>query len=1044
MANVSTNERFEQLLKDSALLRFIPEVYFPTLESLFQHEHHEFGDIIVNEGDEADAFYILTQGRVRVIKKSDSGEELALQTLRPGNEFGELALLEGGQRSASVRCTTSVDVLRLGRDDFFALLEKYPELKSHLDAAVRHKLLRTFLYQFSNFGRLSPQALRDLIGGLQPGTVTKGQQIIREGDAPGPMFIVESGRVRIYTQQGGRQKNLAFCRDGDFFGELSAIQNVPRTASAEAMADTKLLYLDAETILRLSHHHKDFHALLTERIAQYNKDEEARLPADFTGELLPAEVDLHRRAARNGHAKAEEIDTPASLDPFADENGRFRKKGRKVRGISHIQQIDEMDCGAASLGMICRAFGRHVSLSRIRQLCQTSTDGTSLNDICHAATELGLAARALKVSKRNLDQMPLPAIVHWDGNHWVVLLETKRKYVRVADPGLGFRKIKRAEFEQKWTGYSALFDFTADFQNAPVSQRSFAWLAPLVFKLRGVLITALSLALVVSGLELLFPIFNQIVVDKVIVENDLQLLKIVLGAMGATLAFCLAANLLQQYLLSFAALRIDTALLDFITVKLLSLPMSYFSARRTGDIQRRLEGATQVRRFMLQHGIGGVLACLHALGAVALMFLYNTWLAFVFLSTVPLYAAMMFFSVKVLKPLFADIEESQGKYSSHQIDAIKGIEAVKAASAELAFRETILREFLSVARKMFRSNFIVMSYDSFLQAIGLLSTGLFLWFGAQQVVAGQLTIGGFVAFASLTAMGYAAIQRGLGVWDNMQYITVLLNRLGDIFDQEPEQGANRSRLTPVRSVEGHIEFQNVSFGYGGADSVPILQDLNFTIAPGRMVAVVGRSGSGKTTMIKLLAGLIEPTKGTIRIDHVDLKSLNYRDLRRQIGIILQENHIFSQSITQNIAFGQQEPDFDRVLTCAQIANAHDFIMQLPMGYETRIGESGLALSGGQKQRIAIARALYHNPPILIFDEATSALDTESERAIQDNMSRLLSGRTCLVIAHRLSTIREADTIIVLERGRVAEMGNHDQLMAERGLYFYLSSQQLGL
>jgi HlyB family type I secretion system ABC transporter len=1044
MGNASANGKFEHLVKNSPLLRFVPEAYFPTLQGLFQDQHYEFGDLIVNEGDAADAFYILTAGRARVLKKTEKGDELALQTLRPGNEFGELALLNGGQRSASVRCSTSVDLLRMGRDDFFMLLQSCPEIKSYLDTAVRHKVLHSFLYQFSNFGRLSPQALLELMGGLKSADFQKGERFIIEGDPPGPMYIVESGRVRIFTEKGGRRKNLAFCREGDFLGELSVLRNLPRAASAEAMVDSKLLFLDAETLVRLSQRHQDFLVLLHERLAQYQKNEEARLPADFTDEILPAEVDALRRAAKNGTAHAEEVPAAESTDPFADENGRFRKSGRKVRGVSPIQQIDEMDCGAACLGMICQAFGRKVSLTRIRQLCQTSLDGTSLNDICRAATELGLAARALKVSKRNLDQMPLPAIVHWDGNHWVVLLETSRIFVRVADPALGIRKVLRKEFEQKWTGYAGLFDFTADFQNAPVQRRSFAWLAPLVLKLRGVLFTALSLALVVSFLELLFPIFNQVVVDKVIVENDLQLLKVVLLAMGATLGFCLFANLLQQYLLSFAALRIDTALLDFITVKMLSLPMSYFATRRTGDIQRRLEGASQVRRFMLQHGIGGALAGVHLLGAVALMLLYSVSLTFIFLATMPLYAGLMVFSVKVLKPLFADIEESQGKYSAHQIDAIKGMEAVKAAAAELAFRETILREFLSVARKMFRSNFIVMSYDSVLQSIGLLSTALFLWFGANQVVAGNLTIGGFVAFGSLAAMGYVALYRGLGVWDNLQYIVVLLNRLGDIFDQEPEQGADRSRLTPVRSVEGHIEFQNVGFRYGGADGVPILQALNFTIAPGRMVAVVGRSGSGKTTLIKLLAGLIEPTEGTIRIDHIDLKSLNYRDLRRQIGMILQENHIFSQSIARNIAFGVAEPDYDRVLTCAQIANAHDFIMQLPMGYETRIGESGLALSGGQKQRVAIARALYHDPPILIFDEATSALDTESERAIQDNMARLLAGRTCLVIAHRLSTIRDADSIIVMERGRVAEMGNHDQLMAQRGLYFYLSSQQLGL
>jgi ATP-binding cassette subfamily B protein len=278
----------------------------------------------------------------------------------------------------------------------------------------------------------------------------------------------------------------------------------------------------------------------------------------------------------------------------------------------------------------------------------------------------------------------------------------------------------------------------------------------------------------------------------------------------------------------------------------------------------------------------------------------------------------------------------------------------------------------------------------------------------------------------------------------LQFANVLLNRLNDIFEQEPEQGRDRSRLVPVHSLEGRIQLRGVSFKYGGPEAPNILTDINLEIAPGRMIAFVGRSGCGKTTLIKLIAGLLEPTEGTILFDNTDLKTLNYRDVRRHIGMVLQENHIFNESIAQNIAFGDSQPDLDRVLAAAQTAAAHDFIMRLPLGYETRIGESGLSLSGGQKQRIAIARALYNNPPILIFDEATSALDTESERAIQDNLSRLTAGRTTIVIAHRLSTIREADSIVVLEKGAIAEVGNHDHLMAQRGLYFYLSSQQLGI
>jgi ATP-binding cassette subfamily B protein len=431
-------------------------------------------------------------------------------------------------------------------------------------------------------------------------------------------------------------------------------------------------------------------------------------------------------------------------------------------------------------------------------------------------------------------------------------------------------------------------------------------------------------------------------------------------------------------------------------------------------------------------------------GAVGLMVIYSPSLTLAFLATMPLYGGLMYFSQKVLRPLFAGVEESQGKYSSHQIDAIKGIEAVKAAAAETVFRDAMLNEFLAVSKKIFRSSFIVMSYDSVLQTIGMLSTAVFLWVGANQVMAGHLSIGGFVAFSSLTAMAYAAILRTLGVWDNMQFASVLLNRLNDIFEQEPEQGRDRSRLTPVHSLEGRIELRGVSFKYGGPESPDILKNITLDIAPGRMIALVGRSGCGKTTLIKLMAGLLEPTEGTIFVDHVDLKQLNYRDVRRHIGMVLQENHIFNETIARNIAFGDAEADLDRVLLAAQTAAAHDFIMRLPLGYETKIGESGLSLSGGQKQRIAIARAIYNNPPVLIFDEATSALDTESERAIQDNLSRLMTGRTSIVIAHRLSTIREADSIVVLEKGMVAEVGNHDQLMAQRGLYFYLSSQQLGI
>jgi ABC-type bacteriocin/lantibiotic exporter with double-glycine peptidase domain len=994
--------------------------------------------VMAAEGALTDGFYVLASGRARIVKRSATGDEIALAILGAGDSFGEAELLEGAPRPSTVRASSDVLALRLDAADVLSLVDAYPDIRTYLRLQRRHTWLQAFFRHLPPFAQLPPAAVVGVVlAELEPIALNAGDIVYEQGDRTGPMYLIEEGRLRVMRSDHGHAVHVAALEAGETFGVVSALRGTPRTTSVEAVTAVRLRTLSGETLDHLASALPRFSGMLNDWIVQHDYSHCADAPIAIDQVTTAATAPLDRGQEQlEGEVARDPVDAP-----FA-EGGRFFKVQRRSR-VRFIQQVDEMDCGAACLAMVARAFGRRVSLARTRQLVNAGSDGASLRSICRGGEELGLATRSVKTSARHLDHMPLPAIVHWDEHHWIVLAAVGPEHVQVVDPAVGGRRLTREAFERRWSGYAALFDYTPALEQAPPSTRTLAWMWPLVRPHATLLLEALGLAVVVSVLQMVLPVFTQVIVDRVLVDQDLSLLHLMIGAMGATMCFIVLSLGLQRYLLSFSAVRIDAAALDFLTQRLLALPMSYFASRRTGDLQRRLEGIRQVRDFLVQHGISGITAIAQLTATVALMAFYSPWLMLVFLATSPLYALLMIVAARVLRPVFLDLEDSYSKYHSYQIDAIKGIETVKALGGESAFRRLLLDQFLGVSGKIFKTDFTATSYEGGIDAVTFLGLGLFLWAATYQVLDGQLTIGGLVAFNSLVALSTAPIRNLLLLWDNLQRCDVLLNRLDDVFQHAPEQGRDRSALRPVRTLSGSVTLRGVGFRYGGPEATAILAGVTVDVPAGTVVAIVGRSGSGKTTLARCMAGLLEPTEGAILYDGLDLKTLNYRDLRARIGFVLQDCYVFADTIARNIAFGEEEPDPERVIWAAQVASAHEFIERLPFGYETRIGETGLALSGGQRQRIAIARAIYHRPPILIFDEATSSLDAEAERAVQHNIDALLEGRTAFVIAHRVSTVQNADLIVVLDGGRLVEQGNHATLMRRRGLYYSLVSQQLG-
>lgn len=850
------------------------------------------------------------------------------------------------------------------------------------------------------------------------------------------IYIIILGKVRLLDTD---DELIATLGTGEFFGELTLFPEenfLPY--DARASLNLKLCFLPYTVIFSLLNAYPS----IRERLLQQAQTRNALL---LKSEHLPSLESSQLEITNHWSVVAEEIQPGRKIQKayFPTPTSRIGHwLQRIIRRYPFFAQQSASDCGAACLVMISRYWGKRFSVNRIRDIANVDRNGASLRGLVAAAESVGFSTRPVKASLDQLAKQPLPAIAHWEGKHYIVVYEITRKEVIIGDPAIGQLTLTYREFREKWTGYTLLLQPTAFLKNTQETVTPFWQFFELMKPYGLVLFEVFIASLLIQIFGLITPIFTQLILDRVVVQrSELTLFAVGLGLLIFGI-FKVMMMGLRQYLLDHTSNKVDLALIVGFIRHTLRLPLSFFESRYVGDIISRVQENRKIQRFLSGEALSILLDLLTVFIYVGLMFWYSWKMALLVLVIVPPFFLLALIATPFLRRISREIFNSFANESSYLIEVLSGIRTVKSTAVEQTVRwhwEELLQQEIT---KSFSGQVISNRLQIFSNLIESLMTTAMLWFGASLVIKDQLTIGQLVAFNMLLANVITPFQRLTILWNQVQEVVIAVERINDVLEAEPEEDLHHQVRQTLPPIKGDICFQQVTFRYHPESDINVLENLSFDIKSGQMIALVGRSGSGKTTISKLVLGLYPPTDGKVFIDGQDITTLSLRSLRHQIGVVDQDTFLFGGTIRENISLGHPGAKLEEVMEAARLAGADEFIKKLPMGYETQIGEGGGMLSGGQRQRLAIARALLGNPKLLVLDEATSHLDAESERIIQNNLNQILQGRTTLIIAHRLSTVRNADLILVLDKGILIEQGTHEELMAKRGHYYYLNHQQL--
>jgi len=685
------------------------------------------------------------------------------------------------------------------------------------------------------------------------------------------------------------------------------------------------------------------------------------------------------------------------------------------------------------------------------QLGLGPNDPVDADDLLRAARLLGLKARRLGGDAARLARVPLPALIWLRGDgepadapvRPVVIGRFGEHEALIADPAAdagGPVKLSRDALLARWNGDMMLVASRASLVGQ-MAHFDFSWFIPALVKHRRLLGEVLLISFVLQGFALAHPLFFQVVMDKVLVHNGLSTLHVIVVGLVVVMLFESLLSGLRHYILSHTTSRIDVELGARLFRHLAALPLAYFQARRVGDSVARVRELENIRAFLTGQALTVVLDLFFSIVFIAVMFLYSVPLTLIVLASLPCYVLL---SVLIVPVLRRRLDEKFARGAENQamlVESVTAIQTVKAGALEPVFGRRWDRQLAAYVSASFRTQNLAAWGHEGVGLVGKLTQAATLWWGAQEVMDGALTVGQFVAFNMFAQHVAQPVMRMANLWTDFQQTGLSMARLGDILNTRTE--APPASAAQLPALRGAVELRDVTFRYR-PEAAPALRGVDLAIRAGEVVGIVGRSGSGKSTLTTLVQRLHLPQEGRVLIDGVDTGLIDAAQLRRQIGVVLQDNVLFNRTLRENIAVVDPAAPIEAVVRAATLAGAHDFISELPEGYDTIVGEQGGSLSGGQRQRVAIARALFSDPRILILDEATSALDYESEAVLHRNMAQICRGRTVIIIAHRLSAVRNADRIVVMERGRVVEQGRHGELLARQdGLYRRLWSMQDG-